>query len=360
MPPPEQIESPHHVDIRSDLYSLGCTFYYALTGQDAFKAETILQLVHQHVNEEPKPIQEIRPEIPDSLAAIIHRLMQKDPNDRYQTPGELLGELEQIADSFDPTRTTQEFHLNPKLPECSDDVNGLPKTNVISRFAKDPEWVRMHDGKTVNTRLPSGHESAPPYQQTSDSNRFHEAIPTSTNRSDDSSVPSSAVDVTSATTLPTTGANLDNKSKAIACDQDRSSYYAPLWLQWNKVIEICTLDQQRLHIDENVYHDLYDQLVKCCRAKATEIPGEQHQLFQRMDSIVSPWVSPQILLRTDPATLKSLLHQCNQLTLDLGLTPNVQSRWPYFLLLALAGCTAWIAFWLVDITQFFPQNLRMW
>ena len=88
---PEQARNIHEVDIRSDLYSLGCTFYYALAGRPPFQGSTPLQTVMQHLEKEPDPIERLRPEIPPGLASIIRRLMAKKPEKRFQTPGELLG-----------------------------------------------------------------------------------------------------------------------------------------------------------------------------------------------------------------------------------------------------------------------------
>lgn len=94
---PEQGRDFHQVDIRSDLYSLGCTFYYALTGQVPFPGDTAMEKLVKHLTEEPRPLRELRPEVPESLAQIVHRLMAKAPEDRFQTPAELLVALEPIG-----------------------------------------------------------------------------------------------------------------------------------------------------------------------------------------------------------------------------------------------------------------------
>jgi serine/threonine protein kinase len=94
---PEQGRDFHQVDIRSDLYSLGCTFYYALTGQVPFPGDTAMEKLIKHLTEEPRPLRQLRPEVPEALAEIIHRLMAKAPEDRFQTPAELLAALEPIG-----------------------------------------------------------------------------------------------------------------------------------------------------------------------------------------------------------------------------------------------------------------------
>ncbi|MGE3803859.1 MAG: protein kinase [Gemmataceae bacterium] len=93
---PEQTLDSHHVDIRADLYSLGCTFYFALTGQVPFPGGTASAKLVQHQKDTPAPIEEARPEVPPDVAAIIVRLMAKQPAQRFQTPAALAVELDTI------------------------------------------------------------------------------------------------------------------------------------------------------------------------------------------------------------------------------------------------------------------------
>jgi serine/threonine protein kinase len=77
------------VDIRSDLYSLGCTFYFLLTARVPFPGGTPLEKLDRNKNEEPVPVEEGRPEIPAGVASIVRRLMAKYPPHRFQTPAEV-------------------------------------------------------------------------------------------------------------------------------------------------------------------------------------------------------------------------------------------------------------------------------
>jgi serine/threonine protein kinase len=87
---PEQANDPRDADIRSDLYSLGCTFYYALTGQAPFAGTTPFQkLMHHHIYD-PPPLQELRPDLPAALCSLIRKLMSKRPEDRFSSPAELI------------------------------------------------------------------------------------------------------------------------------------------------------------------------------------------------------------------------------------------------------------------------------
>jgi serine/threonine protein kinase len=91
--PPEQAHDVHAVDIRSDLYSLGCAFYYALAGQVPFPGGNSIEKLCKHLLNEPQPLRELRPEVPPALEAVVRRLMAKQQEGRYQTPAELVGEL---------------------------------------------------------------------------------------------------------------------------------------------------------------------------------------------------------------------------------------------------------------------------
>lgn len=90
---PEQAEDSHTVDIRADVYSLGATFYFLLTGTTAFEEGSVQQKLDWLQRKPPRPIQSLRQDLPDSLAAIIGRMMAKDPERRYQLPVEVVQAL---------------------------------------------------------------------------------------------------------------------------------------------------------------------------------------------------------------------------------------------------------------------------
>jgi serine/threonine protein kinase len=90
---PEQFVGGHVTDSRSDIYSLGCTLYFALTARPPFVAKDLLELRRQHEAADPVPLTQTRRDVPESLIRIINRMMAKRPDDRYQSPAELLEEL---------------------------------------------------------------------------------------------------------------------------------------------------------------------------------------------------------------------------------------------------------------------------
>jgi serine/threonine protein kinase len=91
---PEQALNSHDVDIRSDIYSLGATFYFCLTGSPPFPKGTAQQKLVWHQTRMPRPLAQLRKDVPAELSALIETAMAKDPNQRFQTPLELLQALD--------------------------------------------------------------------------------------------------------------------------------------------------------------------------------------------------------------------------------------------------------------------------
>jgi len=96
---PEQALDSHRADSRADIYSLGCTLYYLLTAHPPFPEGTITERLLKHQREMPESILKERPDAPPTLLHICERMMSKDPDDRYQTAGEVAERLtEWLAD----------------------------------------------------------------------------------------------------------------------------------------------------------------------------------------------------------------------------------------------------------------------
>jgi hypothetical protein len=86
---PEQALEFGQADIRADIYSLGCTFHYLLTGQPPFPGGTLAQKVVKHLQQSPPAIEQFRSDLPPGLASVLHKMLAKRPEDRYQTPAEV-------------------------------------------------------------------------------------------------------------------------------------------------------------------------------------------------------------------------------------------------------------------------------
>jgi serine/threonine-protein kinase len=91
--PPERGLNSQSVDIRGDIYSLGCTLYFVLAGQPPFQGSSITELLLKHQMEEYAPIREYRPEVSEALAALVRRAMAKKPEQRFATPSAMADAL---------------------------------------------------------------------------------------------------------------------------------------------------------------------------------------------------------------------------------------------------------------------------
>jgi len=99
---PEQWVDASGVDIRADLYSLGCTFYFLLVGRPPFPGDRPMEKMLKHTIEQPAPPEHARADVPPPVGAVVARLMAKRADDRYQTPAELVAALEQTAAALPP------------------------------------------------------------------------------------------------------------------------------------------------------------------------------------------------------------------------------------------------------------------
>jgi eukaryotic-like serine/threonine-protein kinase len=153
---PEQARDQYNVDGRSDLYSLGCTFYYLLTGEVPFIGGSGIEKLMRHGSEPPIPVRNKRSDVPEPVAALVHKLLAKDPADRFQTAGLLAAELAAVvgkkADWSAPTRSRPKpkSESGMSLASSSDD----PWENV--------ELDDQPSATTVSTAMMSTRETLTP------------------------------------------------------------------------------------------------------------------------------------------------------------------------------------------------------
>jgi serine/threonine-protein kinase len=166
---PEQARDLHRADIRSDLYSLGCTFFYLLTGKVPFAGGNAVETLIRHSTELPPALAEFRSDVPTPVAEIVTRLLAKDPDDRYQNPAELAAALEPFAVSG-PTPWAPPPPSNPFLDAVatpvaedagatgsvleggfSDDLSALTNTEPPD-FARTPIHVSEYSRRRSSRR----------------------------------------------------------------------------------------------------------------------------------------------------------------------------------------------------------------
>ena len=97
---PEQARDARQADIRSDVYSLGCTLYFMLVGQPPFPEGTALQKLLQHQADEPPNLARYRPDVPESVVELLETMLAKRPEDRFQNPAELLAALIAVTEQL--------------------------------------------------------------------------------------------------------------------------------------------------------------------------------------------------------------------------------------------------------------------
>ena len=90
---PEQIDDPLKVDARADVYALGCTLYYVLAGQPPFPGGTSKEKIQRQLAEQPRPVRELNAAVPEAFAAVVERMMAKDPARRYPSAAAVEEEL---------------------------------------------------------------------------------------------------------------------------------------------------------------------------------------------------------------------------------------------------------------------------
>jgi phosphate ABC transporter phosphate-binding protein len=111
---PEQAANSSQVDIRADIYSLGCTFYFLLAGKPPFDGGTPAEKIMNHQTASPRSILEIRPETPKELAGVLDKMLRKRPADRFQTPADVESALAGWTEKpIDRPRPDEVQRLNP-------------------------------------------------------------------------------------------------------------------------------------------------------------------------------------------------------------------------------------------------------
>jgi serine/threonine protein kinase len=155
---PEQARCLHGTDIRSDLYSLGCTFHFLLTGEVPFYGGTAMEKLIRQNTEDPPPVEKFRSDVPLEVVAVLRKLMAKDPARRFQTPTELAAALEPFSVSgptpWDPVRL---------LPDPDEELSFTPTGGTSPsglRLAPSPSGLRSNTVAVQGDATPTPVEGA--------------------------------------------------------------------------------------------------------------------------------------------------------------------------------------------------------
>ena len=99
---PEQALNSRHADNRSDIYSLGCTFYYLLTGRPVFEGETVIERLIAHRERNAPALEEAAGQLPRGVSAVFQLMTAKDPQQRYQTMADVADDFRTLLDGDVP------------------------------------------------------------------------------------------------------------------------------------------------------------------------------------------------------------------------------------------------------------------
>jgi serine/threonine protein kinase len=163
---PEQARDSHQVDIRADIYSLGATFYFLLTGRPPFQGKSVAQKLLQHQIKKPTPVRDLRPEIPEKMAAVLARMMAKEPPQRYATPAAVSKALSPWTRVAIPPPRREEM---PQLCLAARGMGALETDSKRVSTAAGKAASRSLTGSTGTSREAAVAISEPPRQGATES-----------------------------------------------------------------------------------------------------------------------------------------------------------------------------------------------
>jgi serine/threonine-protein kinase len=218
---PEQARDPRSADVRSDIYSLGCTLFYMLTGQPPFPEGTVLQKLLQHQGDNAPDPRDFRPELPEEVSRVAARMLAKSPDDRYQTPQEVIAEFLWLSERLGIALPSSENTLWVTQQEDASsfirghlpwmvpalllavavivldrywfDAPSVAELPPITPVAAPPSPIGQADSNEADAAVPSDLQGSPPAPgQPSEGNRTSQLSPSQQNGSEGSAAPATS------------------------------------------------------------------------------------------------------------------------------------------------------------------------
>lgn len=366
---PEQSRDIHAADIRSDLYSLGCTFYFALAGRAPFAGETAMEKLVKHLMDEAEPLENVRPNVPPGVAGIVRKLMAKDPAERPQTPAELVRllddwPLEHPEAIPSPPTACRPLWIAPPThgpgprAEATEDAAYTRPLARIEPFVPSDADVPA-DPSLLEPVFPSVHGEATlarsrETKSLSQAEDTEASTAVATAFSPAEQHQGAACGEPSETTLP------DGQGTAAA--PNMGLILRRCWRRWAVLIETIVRGRGAGRVNGNEYRLAYTELLHVCRAAIeAAADAEQRGFYQELMSIVQPWLSLQTFAHTDVNMLEALRERCQQAELELndGKIPWTLRQCVGLVLLLLSpiGLTLWYfnsgRVWLPALTRSF-------
>ncbi|MCA8989330.1 MAG: serine/threonine protein kinase, partial [Planctomycetaceae bacterium] len=139
---PEQARSSKAADIRSDLYSLGCTWYHMVTGSPPYPEGSVTNKLHAHATAPIPDPRNLNDTVPEAVVSVIHRLMEKKPIDRYQSVEELLVDLDAVKSTKREVKAEDLAALataEDEIDEDAEDISEAPARSTVARRRVEAE-----------------------------------------------------------------------------------------------------------------------------------------------------------------------------------------------------------------------------